>query len=236
MRTDPFPVNNETSQNGTGDSWRDHTMDLSEHLRKEARDNTAGGGEENNAPPLVEEKKEHTAPAAAAAGAFDDGRPEQRAEEKFDEFVKGLEETDAVTLANILVQIFNVGRVFLVPNMYFNLTYSGQERFDIRGIMDKAAANEKKNLKPEDGFNDYEKRLYSKLPKLREAMENSSYTNQEIDLVSGLLARRIQEMTVAVFLARYMWILAIAQIEISKGKFIIEQKGNDFFNNKLGLK
>lgn len=235
MRATPF---DDETPGPQGEGWKAHTINLAEHLKQTARDNTAGGATQPAAvQPGTEEKKEGTEqPAAPGAGTFDDGKPAEAEQGKseFKKMVEGFEnENDPKTLAKILVQLGNVGRIFFVPGMYFKLTYPGQEAYDLKNVIDKSVENEKQNKAPDTGFNDYEKRLYHKLPKLRAAQENCSYTQPEIDELAGFLEREIARLTVAVWMARYMWIIYILYLEAKHAQPLIEQKGADFFNSKF---
>ena len=226
-------------------------MDLGQHLKTPSRDNTTAGNEqsalksESTEAPASDkagtQSQEHH--AAPGAGTTDDGKPfdEEQPEAEFENLVKQFEDADdPIELAKMIVQTYNVGRIFIVPNLYFKLMYPGQEAYDLKTVIDKSVENEKKNLAPTTDFNDYEKRLYTKLPVLRKAQEESPWTQQEMDIEAKYLGRYIAKMTVAVFLARYMWILYPIYLEMKHAQPIIAQKGPDFFNNsldnKLGLK
>ena len=236
MRTTPYTaseIKNLSAPTTAGDSG---VFDLAQHMMKPAKNNVADTTTTTQS--TTTDTSNQTEPnnpnkQTGASATFEDGKPADAFEEFKDGVGNMLEEADVQTIASILVQIGNVGRQFILPNMYETLMYPGTEKTDIRETMKKYYENLKANKDPEDGFNNYDKYLYAKWPKLRAAIENVSYTQTEIDKLAGMIARRIKDMTIAVWLVKYDWALYIVFLELVHGKNIIDQKGTDFFMSKF---
>jgi hypothetical protein len=155
--------------------------------------------------------------------------------EEFEEKVhKTLKDTDAVEIAEMIVSVGNIGRVVFMPGIYEGFMYPGQERNDIRDIMRRSYENEKNNEEPDHGFNNYDKRLFNKWGKLQDSIQNISFTEPEIKTLAKYLARQIGEMSVAVWMEKYMWLLYWIYLETKHASPIIGGRSSDFFAKKFG--
>ncbi len=236
MRQTPYEI----KAIGEGDSDR---VDLFERLKKPANRNTAA----------VETETSTTAgDDKAEPGETSDKQPEGAPEEKknpsatfddtddYDEFAKEVEGKledyigDPQEFAEMLVGIIDVGRVVALPYVYESLSFPGNERNDIHHIVAKAAANEKENKPATEGFNNYEKRLYDKWPKVQKAIENLPYTEKNIALLSKIIARRMKGTTVQQWMVKYDWIIGFLFVEFTKARDIMGIKAKDFLHNKFG--
>lgn len=203
---DPVKPKNETPEGDTSDK------DFKE--RKPDTETDAVPGSENNAD-------------GKAADTFED----------FEEKVYNkLNDTDAIEIAEMIVQVGNIGRMVFIPGMYEGFMFPGQERNDVRDVVRRSIDNEQKNLAADNGFNNYEKRLLGKWGKLQEAIQNVSYTEPEIKTFAKYLAREISDMTVSVWMQKHMWLLYWVYLESKHAKNIIGGRANDFFMKKFGNK
>lgn len=236
MRIEPFPKKDIAAQSVSTTEqpaeYQKHVVSLKDRLKQSAALNKP-----------VEEKKE---PEQQAQQQTTTEQPKPNAEEPkveesatFDDFEKKvnekLNETDAVEISEMIVQIGNIGRLFFIPGIYEGLMFPGQERNDIRDVVRRSIENEKQNKPQDEGFNNYDKRLFAKWPKLQGAIENVSYTEPEIKTLAKYVARQISDMTVSVWLHKHMWLLYLLYLESLHAKNIIGGRADDFFKKKFGM-
>lgn len=231
-----------TGTNGPVTSAANYEIDLAERLKTPLHINVkepAAEPETKAEQPAPETqnpapKPEMKAELGGASATFED-EPKDGYEEFKDGIAQKLNQhvENPEELAETLIEIGNVGRIIWLPGLYENLMFPGVEKSDVRGVMDKVRENEKQNRAAEHELNNYEKRLYGKYLKLSEATENVSYTREQIKRLAVMLAKHIQDTSVAVWLAKYDWILYLAFLEISKARAIISSRSSDMFLSKF---
>lgn len=228
MRSEPFDFSSGETVPTTD---KGVFVDLSELLQEETKtsSSTAEVKDEKKS-----EETETATPAEEAKREEDKKEPSATIEDEVDKQVTKLLE-DPEGLANILITGGNIGRIMLLPNAYESLMFPANERNDIRDIVRRAAENEKQNKEPTDGFNNYEKRLYAKWPKLQESISNISYTDAEMKTLSRLLARRLKNMTISEKLEKYDIFLYLAVYELKHGMNIGTSRANDFISKKFNF-
>jgi hypothetical protein len=228
-----------------------HRVDLSERLKlKPAFNNPSSENTESSTTKETDPEQTETtsgtdgAGASASSATFDDGGGAPDDEKKFEDFADKIEDAlsaeDAIEIAEMFVSIGNIGRMIFLPGLYEGFCYPGQERNDIRGVIAKSIENEKRSVagnkvEPDEGFNDYEKRLFKKWPKFRASVENVSFTEPEIKTFAKYLAREIGEMTVTVWVRKHMWLLYWLYLETLHAKDIVGVRAQDWFSKKFGL-
>lgn len=182
-------------------------------------------GEETKPEGETTEGSTEQAPASPSA-TFEDFK--EVAEEKLSQFVENPEE-----LAVMLVRFGNVARTVFLPTVYERLLFPGQEAQDVRSVAAKAISNEKENKAPDTDFNNYEKRLYGKWQKRDVVMSQISYTEDEIKWLGSVLAKRIKDVGVAVWLEKYDWLLALLYLEFKHSQQVWAIKASDFMEKKF---
>lgn len=236
MRQKPFDLQEEeVAEPRAGE--QNHRISLADRLKQKAFMQTES--EKKEEPEAQTEtttgSKEPGKKEVDGSGTFEDGGDENGGFEKFVEKVEEkLSQEDAMEVAEMLVQMGNIGRMFFLPNIYEGFMFPGQERIDVRAVTAKAVENEKENKAPDEGFNNYEKRLYAKIPKLREAIENTSYTEPEIKTLAKYVAREIQDVGVSKWIHKHMWLLYLLYLETKHAKNVFQGRANDFFTKKFG--
>jgi hypothetical protein len=187
---------------------------------------TVDENESTTAPGTEDTTEEGEAKPAAPSATFEDFK--ETATRKVEQFVQNPEE-----LAIMLVRFGNVARTVFLPTLYTNLLFPGQEGQDVRGVAAKAIANEKDNKAADTDFNNYEKRLYGKWQKRDEIMAQISYTEEEIKWLGSVLAKRIKDVGVAVWLEKYDWLLALLYLEFKHSQLVWSMKASDFMEKKF---
>src|SRR5690606_31049949 len=112
----------------------------------------------------------------------------------------------------------------------------GQARHGIRDVIRRSIDNKKANKDPQEGFNDYDKELYAKWPLLQDSIQNVSFTEPEINTFAKYLARQIEDMTISVFVNKYMWVFYWLYLETKHSKGVIEGRAKGFIRRKFGIK
>lgn len=228
-------------QSNTATPANNFHVDLTERLKQPIKKSVADQPEQQPAEEehtRSEAQQETTAPAGGSAGSsatFED------TEEEYQEFKAGIagkldgSVENPEEIAEILIGLGNMGRMMFGPGFYEGLMFPGQERNDIRGVIGKSIENEKANKDATDGMNNYEKRLYSKWPVLQEAIQNISFTDDEIKRFAKLMSRHIKDMGAVKWLAKYDWLLYWAFLEMKHAKGIINGRVTEAFNKKFGV-
>ena len=226
-----------------------HRIDLSERLKlKPAYNNPSSGKTEDTIDPddtdSNQEQPEPSTgtdkqkPGAEPSAEFTDGKGSIEdetadAEDFINNIAQKLDETEAIELAGMLVTLFDGVRGMFGPSLYEGLNYPGQERNDIRGVIAKSIENEKANKAPDDGFNNYEKRLYSKWPTYRKAVENIPYTEAQMKKLSELIGRKLKDKPISNMLHENMWLIYALSIEIGKASPIAGNRIQDVITKKF---
>lgn len=167
---------------------------------------------------------------SSSSTTFEDGFNgfKETAGKKVSDFVENPEE-----LAKMIVRFGNTARCIFLPNVYDRLMFTQGERDAIMGIVTKSEKNETENKSPDDGFNNFEKRVYARWKKLREAKETITYTEGEIVWLAKIIAKRIKDMTVAVWMEKYDWLIALLYLEFTHASAILAVKAEDFITSKF---
>jgi hypothetical protein len=233
MRTVPFVKEPVSTGAATGEDYR---VNLLERIQLKTRSHTAEASPEPEPPnPDGTEQANPEGPETKteASATFDEAEPVDSDEQAAEKIEKLLVENPE-ELAELLVELGNVGRIIWGPGLYEGLMYPGQERNDIRDVVKKAIGNEKENKEATEGFNNYEKRLYDKWPKLQTSIQNISFTDEQIKKLAKYLGQDIARVGVPEFINNHRWILYWIGIELSKGKEIFQGRAGDMFAKKFG--
>ncbi|MCW5907318.1 MAG: hypothetical protein KIS94_05630 [Chitinophagales bacterium] len=224
-----------------GDNYR---VNLFDRIKTAARSHQESNGTPADADPVPDETtaaEQTTAaaePATEPSATFEEEKPNEQtfdefadaAQDKLEDFIENPEE-----LSELVVELLNVGRIIWGPGLYEGLMFPGQERNDIREVVRKSIENEKQNKAPNDGFNNYEKRLYEKWPLLQESIKNISFSDEEIKKMSKYLSRDIQRVGIAKWTSEHMWLLYWLFLEVKHAKSIISGRSADAFAKKWGF-
>jgi hypothetical protein len=165
-------------------------------------------------------------PTAEFGDDFD--KFKDNAGKKLEQFVENPEE-----FATMLIRFGNIGRMFFLPGIYEGIMFPKEERDDVRAMLEKRKEAEKQNLEPE--FNKYELRLLDKWNKLEDAKLQLSYTEDEIKWLGKIIAKRIKDVTIAVWLEKYDWLIALAYLEFKHGQMIVQARAGDYISKKFGV-
>lgn len=195
---------------------------------KEGEEATATVDENAATEPKADGSTEPDTKAEAAPSAtFEDTK--QIVEKKLGEFVENPEE-----VAMMMVRYYNIGRTFILPTLYTKILFPGQELDDVKAVAEKAIENEKKEgVKVTEGFNPYEKRLYAKWQKRDTAMQNLSFSDEDIKWLAKILAKRVKDVGVAAWMEKYDWIIALGYLELKYAAPVIAVRVNDSFEKKF---
>lgn len=240
MRKGPFIDTEDVAEAPAGqpnnDVYESRRVSLLDRLTSSAKKSTP---EPETKKPEVDTviEEDNTSADDKGKSAGDSGSA-PKTESDFEEFEnkvhEKLKETDAIEIAEMVVQVGNIGRMVFLPGMYEGFMYPGQERNDIRDVIRRSIENEKAGKARDDGFNPYDKRLFAKWDKLQEAIQNVSFTEPEMKTFAKYLAREISDMTVSVWMQKHMWLLYWLYLESKHAKAIIGGRANDFFQKKFG--
>lgn len=246
MRKVPFISPNNISEASVLPN-NDYRVSLVERMQMPARTHqqeqipkTDDGGAE----PAPEQETEKTITNSSESS---EGTANQEASATFEEVGNNDFEDDAAKrieelvtenpeeLAEILVELGNVARIIWGPGLYEGLMYPGQERNDVREVIRKSIINEKDNKTPTEGFNNYEKRLYDKWPKLQEAIQNISFNDEQIKKLAKYIGQDIARVGVPQWVNNHRWVFYWIALEMSKSKNIIQGRAGDMFAKKFGM-
>jgi hypothetical protein len=242
-------LSSEKTKSSTTQGTQSHRVDLTERLKlKPAFNNPASEerkpGEETDQEDTESSTGTKTQGAGKTSATFSDGKGEasEETQEGFEGFAKNIEDQlsseDAIEIAEMIVSIGNIGRMVFLPGLYEGFMYPGQERNDIRDVVRRSIINKQTvpSIDPETGFNDYDKELYAKWPKLQAVIQNVSFTEPEIKTLAKYLARQIGEMTVSVWVNKHMWLLYWLYLETLHAKDIVGARAQGWFNKKFSGK
>lgn len=231
MRTEPFI---ETPTEG-----KEYRVNLLERIKMPTRSHATNEAPEHEPTNPDDEKdnedSEHKVTEEASATFEEDKSgvhqdPDEAAAEKIEKIlVENPEE-----LAELLVELGNAARLIFGPGFYEGMQYPGQERNDIREVVRKSIENEKANKEPTDGFNNYEKRLYKKWPRLQNSIQNIGFDDAQIKKFAKYLGSDIERVGVPEFISKHRWIVFWLGLELTKGRDIIKSRSEDVFEKKFG--
>lgn len=246
MRKVPF-ISPNSNSSGNAPTDNDYRVSLLERMQMPARthhqEQTISPAE-NGAEPAPEQETEKPVTNNSESS---EGTANQEASATFEEEPNDNFEDDAAKrieelvtenpeeLAEILVELGNVARIIWGPGLYEGLMYPGQERNDVREVIRKSIVNEKDNKPPTEGFNNYEKRLYDKWPKLQEAIQNISFNDEQIKKLAKYIGQDIARVGVPQWVNNHRWVFYWIALEMSKSKNIIQGRAGDMFAKKFGM-
>lgn len=252
MRKVPFDVEDVEPETPQPVDTNDHRVDLSKLLATPVKVSSEAGAKEQS--PDDEREQPHTKTSTTKDGDgeeqpgkdpdVEDVDTEEVIDDdaEFDTTTDNLEDTlggfldNPQEAAELGVNIFNSLRTIFMPGIQESLAFPGNERNDIRHIVAKAAENEKLNKPAMDGFNDYERRLYEKWPKVQKDIQNISYTQQEIKWFSKRIAKKIATMPTAVIMEKYGILFSFLYLELKHNQNIAAVKVQDMVHKKFGGK
>lgn len=207
-------------------------VDLFSRVKKtesptENREQKTENGNTETAEPTTSNQQQ-----ATSSATFEDGYKNftETAGKKVSDFVENPED-----FAKIIVRFGNAGRSIILPGLYERAMFTQPEKDELQKILLKSYTNEKAvPSKPADeGFNTFEKRVYAKWQKLEEAKQNIAYTETEVIWLAKIVAKRIKDMSVAVWLEKYDWIIAILYLEFTHAQTILAVKAEDFITARF---
>lgn len=232
--TSPATDETNTVTSAAGASPRKGFVDLMDILQEDANPNDKDEEE-------VEESEREEDSEREENSSDDDAEGDEESSVDYDEFKDGFRKKvedfieNPEEVAEMGLGLLDVGRQFIWPMWYRTLMFPGAEAYDIGPIIAKSIQNEKDNKAPDDGFNNYEKRLYAKWPKLNESIQDIPFTKEQIQRLARMLAKRIQKVTVAAWMEDYDWLIYWGFIEFYKARNIFGARAQDFVSNKFGL-
>jgi len=205
-------------------------VDLFSRVKKtESVSNDQPPVENNTGTPAAEPTTTNQQPTTGSA-TFEDGFEQfkETTGKKVSDFVENTED-----FAKIIVRFGNAGRSILLPQLYERAMFTQPEKDALKGILEKSYANEKQNKPADTDFNFFEKRVYDKWKKLETAKASISYTEEEVIWLAKIVAKRIKDMSVAVWLEKYDWVIAILYLEFKHAQTILAIKAEEFVINRF---
>lgn len=114
-------------------------------------------------------------------------------------------------LAKSLVDIANIARNWLYPNIYDRIVFNDFERRDLFDVHRKVSQAKKQGNEPE--LTEYEKELKEKYDELVKAKQKIDFKESERALIAKNLARHLEKIDFMKRIEKYDWVLILFALE-----------------------